>query len=236
MMDPASAQTVAATGANEQRRCFGLLSQRVRWGLTWRGWLVVVGVLALAVFFGVRGAHDFLAVNAPVSTEYLVVEGWVPRFSLTNYLARHTNYARIFVTGGPTQLDRDSTDISDTYASVARARLIRAGVPAEKLQMVPSWKPKRDRTYTAAAALREWARTNNVQLKAFNVLTMGPHARRSRFLHQEAFGDGVEIGVVCATNREYDFSRWWRYSEGVKEVISESAGYLYARFLFSPED
>ncbi len=223
-------------GESRHRACFGLFTQHVRWGLSWRGWILSLACLALLAFIGVRGLHDFLAVNAPVGNGILVVEGWIPRFSLTNCLAQQSNYSKIYVTGGPTQLDHDSKDISDTYASVARSRLLRAGLPAEKLEMVPSLTPKRDRTYTAAAALREWAATNHVDLKAFDVITMGPHARRSRLLYEMAFDHEAKVGIICATNREYDFSKWWRYSEGVKETSSEAISYLYARFLFRPND
>jgi len=44
----------------------------------------------------------------------------------------------------------------------------------------------------------------------------------------------VEIGILSGRNREYDPQHWWRSSEGVKEVLSEGAAYLYARFLFCP--
>ena len=131
--------------------------------------------------------------------------------------------------------DRKSRNESDTYASVAKSRLVRAGVPAEKLHVVPSWIVKRDRTYGSALALKEWCRTNNVHLTAINVVTLGPHARRSRLLHEKALGKEVKIGIIPLTNEEYDPDHWWRYSEGVKEVLSESAAYLYARFFFSPE-
>jgi hypothetical protein len=60
------------------------------------------------------------------------------------------------------------------------------------------------------------------------------HARRSRLLFQKAFGPGIEVGVIAIRDREYNPRVWWRYSEGVKEVLSEGAAYLYARFLFYP--
>jgi hypothetical protein len=66
-------------------------------------------------------------------------------------------------------------------------------------------------------------------------VTIGPHARRSRLLNQKAFDSRVKIGVIALTNPEYDADHWWRYSEGVKETLSESAAYLYSRFLFSPD-
>ena len=187
-------------------------------------------------FFIIRESHAFLAVNAPVETTVLVVEGWVPRYAVTNYVAHYqSNYAQIYTTGGVTLADYTSRDISDTFASVARARLVRAGVPASKVHVVPCWIVKRDRTYASAVALREWCHTNNVQLTSFNVITLGPHARRSRLLHQKAFGSGVKVGVIPLPNVQYDTEHWWRYSEGVKETLSEAIAYLYARFLFSPD-
>ena len=204
--------------------------------LTWPARLLVLCVLALVGFFTVRYCNAFLAVNAPVKTTALVVEGWVPRYAITNYVARyHTNYTDIYTTGGVTLADYTSRDVSDTFASVARSRLVRVGVPAAKIHIVPAWIVKRDRTYSSAVALREWSRTNNVPLTSFNVITLGPHARRSRLLHQKAFGDGVKVGVIPLTDIQYESDHWWRYSEGVKETLSEAFAYLYARFLFSPE-
>ena len=67
-----------------------------------------------------------------------------------------------------------------------------------------------------------------------NVVTESVHARRSRLLFQMAFGDEVQGGVIGVPSPDYEAARWWRYSEGIKEVISEGAAYLYARFLFHP--
>ena len=189
-----------------------------------------------AGFVVLRTLHDFLAVHAPVKTSALVIEGWVPRYAVTNFVAKVANdYSDIFTTGGVTLADGKSHNDADTYASVTKARLIRAGVPAAKLHVVPSWIVKRDRTYSSALALREWCRTNDVHLTAFNVVTLGPHARRSRLLHEKAFGKGVEVGIIPLTNVEYDPDHWWQYSEGVKETLSEAAAYLYSRFWFSPD-
>ena len=218
-----------------RRKWFGLLRRKESWSLTWRGWLALLAVLIGGGIIGVRSAHDFLAVNSPIETRVLVLEGWVPRYAATGYVAKvQGDYEKIFTTGGPTLTDRKSRNDADTFASVAEYRLVRAGVPAAKIQYVPGWKVSRDRTYASALALREWCVSNRVELAAFNLVTLGPHARRSRLLYQEAFPK-AKIGIIALVNEEYDPEHWWRYSEGVKETMSESAAYLYARFLFSPE-
>jgi len=101
--------------------------------------------------------------------------------------------------------------------------------------MIPCWISRRDRTFASALALREWCASNRVELTAFNVVTLGPHARRSRLLNRKVFDSHVQIGVIAIPNSEYDAEHWWRYSEGVKETLSETAAYLYSRFLFSPD-
>lgn len=205
------------------------------WLPTWRAWLlalVLVAALSVGVLYGI---HPFLAVDKPNDSGVFVVEGWLPLYALTGVVARCPSYKLICTTGGPTHTDRGSSDFADTYASVAQQRLLSAGVPSEKLRAIAAAEFRRDRTYGSAVAVREWARSNHVDLSAFNVVTLGPHARRSRLLFQEAFGSSARVGIVAMKNSDYDDDSWWRFSEGVKETLSETAAYVYARIFFRPD-
>jgi hypothetical protein len=102
------------------------------------------------------------------------------------------------------------------------------------VQMVPSHVSGRDRTYSSAVALREWFHHHQPRITGFNVLTEDVHARRTRLLFQEAFGKNVHIGIIAVPSPEYDPNHWWRYSEGVREVLGESIAYLYAKCFFWP--
>ena len=102
--------------------------------------------------------------------------------------------------------------------------------------MVPSHVSGRDRTYSSAIALRNWFRAHQITVQGINVLTEDAHARRTRLLFQEAFGHDVTVGIISIQNPDYNPKRWWRYSEGVRDVLGESIAYIYARFLFHPED
>jgi hypothetical protein len=68
------------------------------------------------------------------------------------------------------------------------------------------------------------------------VLTEDVHARRSQLLFAKALGPEISVGIIAVPNPDYDARRWWRYSEGVKDVISETAAYLYTKLLFYPSD
>jgi hypothetical protein len=121
-----------------------------------------------------------------------------------------------------------------TAASVGAEGLVNVGVAADAVQMVPSHIIGRDRTYSSAVALRNWLHDNDVSVNSFNVLTEDTHARRTRLLFEEAFGGKVRVGVISIPNLDYDQRHWWRYSQGVKDVLTEGVAYIYAKFLFWP--
>ena len=214
----------------------GLLTRRERWGLTRRGRLVAGLVIVAAGFLCLLGIHPFLAVTRRVDARVLVVEGWVNPYAIDaavkEFEAGH--YEKIYTSGGPVAGNGGYINDYYTSASVGAQRLVSAGIPASLVQMVPSHVSGRDRTYSSALALREYFRTNGVAVKSFNVLTEDVHARRTRLLFQEAFGRETTIGIIAVPDPDYDAKHWWRYSEGVREILGESIAYIYAKFLFWP--
>jgi uncharacterized SAM-binding protein YcdF (DUF218 family) len=219
-----------------RRKCFGLFTRRERWGLSWRGVLLFAGLAALAGFFWVTGVHSFLAPTQRLQTNILVVEGWVPPYVIRAAIVEFQNghYEKIYTTGGPVVGNGGYLNDYNTSASVGAELLVKAGMPADRVQMVPSHVSGRDRTYSSAVALREWFHTQNVAVTNLNVLTEDVHARRTQLLFQKAFGREASVGIIAVTDPDYDPERWWRYSEGVREILGESIAYLYAKFLFQP--
>ena len=98
--------------------------------------------------------------------------------------------------------------------------------------MVPSRVVSRDRTYGSAVALRDWFLANDVHVGRINVVTEAPHARRTQLLFQRAFGNQIQVGVIGIQNPDYDPRHWWRYSEGVRDVVGEAVALVYAEFFF----
>ena len=218
------------------RMLWGAINRKERWGLSRRGWLICVFLGSAAFCWFLFGAHSFLAISQPANTDILVVEGWVNEYAIVaaSQEFRSGHYRRIITTGGPvTGLGHYINDYQ-TAASVGAARLRKIGIPEDSLQMVPSRVMNRDRTYASAVALREWFREHDIAAKSLNVLTENVHARRTRLLFQKALGDDVLVGIIAVPNPDYDSKHWWRYSEGVKDVISEGTAYAYARFFFHP--
>ncbi|MGB5457370.1 MAG: hypothetical protein WBO18_15570, partial [Gammaproteobacteria bacterium] len=77
---------------------------------------------------------------------------------------------------------------------------------------------------------------SNMAINSLDVVSLGPHARRTQWLFQIAVGDKIKVGVIAATPEDYDADDWWTWSSGVRAVVSEAVAYLYARFVFTPRD
>lgn len=212
-------------------------ARRERWSLTWRGWLALLGLALLFSWALVHWMPPFLAPTQRLKTKILVVEGWIPQYALQQAMKEfHTGgYEIIYVTGGPVVGTGGYINDYNTSASVGRELLVGYGLPTNLVVMTPSHISGRDRTYNAALALRAWFRAHQIATTNFNVLTEDVHARRTQLLFQKAFGREVRVGIIATENPDYEPAHWWRYSEGVRQILGESIAYLYAKFIFQPE-
>lgn len=204
--------------------------------MSWRGWLAIISVFLLAAIFWVLNVQPFLAKTQRADTNVLVVEGWIHEYAIRAAATEFQTgrYGKIYTTGGPVAGTGDYSNDFNTSASVGADLLKKAGVADGFIQMVPSHISGRDRTYSSAVALRDWLRAHNVTVHSINVLTEDVHAHRTQLLFQKAFGSGVIVGIISVPDPDYDAKHWWRYSEGVRDVLGESIAYVYARFFFHP--
>jgi uncharacterized SAM-binding protein YcdF (DUF218 family) len=234
---PKTARSTRGSGRRRANTLFGILTRKERWGLSARGWfvLIFVGLLGAVVF--ITRIYSFLAETDRVDTQVLVVEGWIHeggiRTTIEEYKTRR--YSNVFTTGG-VQIGSGENAIAPMAADVMADWLNYRGIPKDVLQPVPSSRIGRDRTYHSATALKGWFNDHHMQVRSLNVVTEAAHARRTRFLYRKAFGDSVAIGIIAASNPDYDPKRWWGSSDGFRDVFSETVAYLYARLLFSPNE
>jgi uncharacterized SAM-binding protein YcdF (DUF218 family) len=216
----------------------GILTRRERWGLSQSGWLLSAAIVLAGLYLIVLDVYPFLAVTHRLDTNVLVVEGWIHEYAIRAAVEefRSRSYQRVYTTGGPVEGSGDYINDYHTNASVGADLLKKYGLPDEPLQMVPSRVMDRDRTYGSAVALRNWFREHNMPVRSMNIVTEDVHARRTRLLFEKAFGDSVTVGIIAVPDPDYDSRHWWRYSAGVKDVVSETAAYMYARLLFYPSE
>ncbi len=213
-----------------------LITRKERWVLSSGGWVVLLGLLGLAILCFFANICSFLAPTDRVRADILVVEGWIPEHLVGRAADefKFGNYRQLFTTGGPWTRPDPDWDKSRTWAQACANRLERAGVPKTALRAVPCQLVGRDRTFASAVALRDWFDANNLHVEQINVLTEGLHARRTRLLFNKAFGTKVAVGIIALPTGDSDLDHWWRYSESAKDVFGETFGYLYSAVLFHP--
>jgi hypothetical protein len=218
-------------------RCWGLFRRRECLLPTWRGWVALVLVCVVLAIIAIRGIHPFLAVTAPAPGGMLVVEGWMSDYGLETAVAefRRNHYDKLYVVGGPLDLGSPLAEYK-TLAELSAATLVKLGLNTNEVQAVPAGWVRQDRTYTSAVTLRNWWRDHGLAPTQVNLMSGGPHARRSRLLFEKALGPGVTVGVISVPDRDYDPQHWWRSSPGFRIVTGEALAYVYARLLFHAKE
>jgi hypothetical protein len=220
----------------EEQECLrGLARRRQCLVPTLRGWLVLVMALGLGVLIVGRSVYGFLAVTKPVPGGLLVVEGWAPDYvmqaAIAEFAANH--YDRLMVIGGPLEIGAPLSEYHTT-AEMGAAILLRFGMSSNAVQAVPAPSVRQDRTYASGVALREWLHVHHETATKVNLISLGPHARRSWMMLELALGKSFTVGVISLGSKDYDSKHWWRSSAGFRAVVDETVAYVYARVLFRP--
>jgi hypothetical protein len=204
----------------------GFVNRKARWSLSFKGWAAVMLFSLLSFLLFVRYIHPFLAVQDPVAARVLVIEGWMADSEISALVAEfhRGNYQRVYTTGGEVHWGN-----SENYADYSAKCLNEGGIPMSMIVPVASSGKDWARTYQSASALRKYFESHQCAPNSLNVITVGPHARRSRLLFKRGLGPNTTVGIITLPREDYDEQHWWRSSTGVREVISELAAYLYCR-------
>ena len=216
-------------------KLFHLTTIRKRRVLTPIGWAVLLigfsSVLVTIILF----IHPFLAPTKPVGGDVLVIVGQFPDYGLKEIKDQfEKGHYRLLVTVGGKYPTGHPMAQYKSGADWTASSLNAQGVLLEKIIPVSiTIYPRKDRTYYKALEVKKRLNEEGFTRVSIDVVSFGVHARRTWLLFEKAF-PSVDVGVIAITPNSYDTSRWWLFSEGVRNVISESIAYLYARFIFSP--
>jgi hypothetical protein len=198
---------------------------RFRWFLT--------GAIFAFLVCGVISVHNFLAVNQPVDHGILVVEGWVPAHTLAGAMdvLNSRKYRQILVVGGPIQNENENDNPNHvaSYDQLGTERLKTLGIDTNKLVPVNTAAVRFGRTYTSATAVQHWLDTTKASDCCIDVLTAGPHARKSWVIFRSALGDHYRVGIIAGPEVSYDPRFWFVSTKGIWIVTRNLAGYAYSK-------
>ncbi|MEE9384745.1 MAG: ElyC/SanA/YdcF family protein [Nannocystaceae bacterium] len=217
-------------GRVAERGLRGMLVRRLLWVPSLRGLLLLFLVLCLGLMVFVRGIHPFLAIHRPHNRGVLIVEGWLSDEDSEQVaeLYQRGQYVALLTTGGPIHaLSRRAAH--GTYAQLSANQLAKLGITPEEIFVIPAPQADRDRTLAAARALGIWWAAEGAGWAYADLVTAGPHARRSWILYRSVLDEQVDLGVVGLQGRSYDAAQWWKTSAGFRTVFAEVIAYAYVK-------
>jgi len=216
-------------------KLFHLTTIQKRRVLTPVGWAVFSIAFGSVLVSIILFVHPFLAPTKPVGGGILVVVGGLPDYALKKVKDRfEEGHYKLLVTVGGKYTTGHPMAQYKSAADWTASRLNAQGVLLGKIIPVAiTIYPRKDRTYYKALAVQKRLKKAGFAQASIDVVSSGVHARRTWLLFEKVFSS-VDVGVIAIRPDNYDTSRWWLFSEGVRSVISESVAYLYARFIFSP--
>ena len=213
---------------------FRLIKKKECWVLTWPARFLVLFVFFLAVMVFMRYIPVFLSINKPVESKVLVIDGQMSDYAILKAIRifDSCHYELIITTGGIIQSGYQLSG-NKTMAGYSRDMITGYGLKSEKIIALEGGNVIRNRTYASAQMLQNWIRESKYPYNAFNIFSVGTHARRSRLLFRKALGKEYQVGTVTIENPAYEPRTWWRSSIGARSVISETIAYIYVRFFFA---
>jgi hypothetical protein len=126
---------------------------------------------------------------------------------------------------------RSRNDLTTT-AQLARSRLIRLGIDSTRIIAVPARKAGIYRTLTSALAFRDWISENSegAGIKGINIITLGPHARRTWMTYYKILNEKYTIGIISLPNTDKLISD----QKNVMNTLREMLGIIYYWFILLP--
>jgi hypothetical protein len=115
-------------------------------------------------------------------------------------------------------------------AESARVRLIMCGIDSSLIIAVPAKKVKINRTLEGALAFNDWLKTNKIEIKGINIISMGSHSRRTWMTYNKVLDRRYKIGVISVPGNTIQYSP----TRMVMKIIREALGLIYYRIILIP--
>lgn len=197
---------------------------------TWRTLICLLATVMAGGYLLVTQLHPWLSPRQPVAdAPYLAVEGWVPDHVMQSAITFADDHSvdRVFTTGLPVERGGFLVEYGSSAEITARS-LAKMGLAPGLICPVPAADTKTERTRAMATALRDLLQQEPVPARGrkINIITQGTHGRRSLLIFRDVFGPDWEVGIVSVPSVSYPAERWYRYSEGAKNVLAETCALL----------
>jgi len=194
----------------------------------------IVAVVSVTWTVVAAMAPRMLIVSAPLASADAIVvlsgsSTYVERAQKAAQLFHEGRAPRVLLTDDHTRGGWSSAQQRNPFfVERAREELIKAGVSAEKIQVVPGIAAG---TYDEALIIRDFVVSE--KLRTVLVVTSAYHSRRAlRTLRQTFAETGAVVALECATPTTPQSVFWWLRPEGWRTVGSEYVKLIYYWFKY----
>ncbi len=212
-----------------------LFKRKLCWRPTILGYITIIVALVILFRISIGLIYGFLAVNNPVESKTMILEGWAPTYivqkAVTYY--KENDYERLIVTGIPIINYEYVTEYRNTAEAAMIALRFFGFTDSIYLAYIPS-NVFVDRTYHTAVEAKQVFIENNWP-KNFNIYSVGVHARRSRMMFRQAFGSDYNVGIIAPRDHTFLPEYWWKSSKGFRNVSNEFVATSFVMMFFHPD-
>jgi uncharacterized SAM-binding protein YcdF (DUF218 family) len=182
---------------------------------------------ALPVWWCFDG-ESFLSLTQRRPAEVLVVDGSIGPDGVRAAAAEFAQggYKYVVASGGVTKSE-GWQEGGWSYAEGAQHQLIRSGVAEARIVVVTTMEVEQQLIFESAVAVSRALRSKGIHPKNVNVFTFGPHARRSRLVFAKVYHPETKVGVISWVPSNWEMVPWWHSSDRARDLLTETAGYLY---------
>lgn len=216
---------------------FALASKRERWGLTIYGRLLTLVIIAIIMLIFVKNIVGFLSAEKTIDAKIMIIEGYMPDYAFDEIIKTfNKNNYDLIITSGTTFDQGFYISGVKTAADLIRNSLLELGFDSSKVVAVPvPAKVYKDRTYHSALYSYRYIREHLPGVKSVNIVSLGPHAARSKYLFDLVFEPDIEVGNIVIPHVSISANNWYKSSRGFKTVLDETTSYFYVKFFFWPD-
>jgi hypothetical protein len=106
----------------------------------------------------------------------------------------------------------------NTYAQLARNRLLSFCIDSSSIKAVPSKQVKINRTLTSALAVRDWLKQSDIRVEGINIVSAGTHSRRTWMTYNKVLNESYKIGIISLPDYNIIYSHWRRFFKTLRET------------------
>ena len=206
-----------------------LVKRKECWRLTGLGRLLLSLLIFSCISVFVFGIVGFLSQNKPVNGKILVIDGYIPDYSVKKAISIFNagNYDLVITTGGDIASGFYLSEIH-SMAELTKKVLIKLEFDSTKIIAISTGTVLKNRTLTSGIALKSYLSQNKLNQSKIDLIAIGCHSRRTKLLFAHALGEKYEVGIISIPDETYNRKKWWNSSKGVRTVISETIAYFYS--------